>query len=66
MSAIETTKNGDGTYTIRYFGKDAGYFAKANSPAFIVDRYRWVSVHGMIGYAYSKAQARKDIIGAYH
>lgn len=66
MSAIETIKNGDGTYTVKYFGKDAGYFAKAKSPVFIGVRYRWISVHGTIGYAYSKAQARKDIMGAYH
>jgi len=66
MSAIETIKNGDGTYTVKYFGKDAGYFAKAKSPPFASAQYRWVSVHGTIGYAYSKAQARKNIIGAYH
>lgn len=66
MSSIKVEKNDDGSFTVKYLGKDAGYFTKVKSPSYIGVRYRWVSVNGVIGYAYSKAHAKKEILGAYH
>lgn len=58
-------KNPDGTYTVQYFGKDAGYISRVTYLRTKERAWRGVTVYGEIRYASSLAAARRAVIEAY-
>lgn len=64
MKAIEIKRNDDGTWTVLYFGKEAGYiepirYGKADKG------YRAVSVHGRLDHTYTLEGAKRFVIENY-
>lgn len=59
--AIEIKKNADGTWTVYYFGKEAGFietirYSKADRS------YRAVSIHGRLTHTYTLEGAKNFLI----
>lgn len=62
--AIEIRKNADGSWTVYYFGKEAGYIETIRFSR--TDRsYRAVSVHGRLTHTYTLEGAKKFVIENY-
>jgi len=62
---IEIHDNKDGTYTVLYFGSEAGFINKVKSYQTRLRQFRAVSVHGTIQYSYSLKTAKDATIAAY-
>lgn len=62
--AIEIKKNADGTWTVYYFGKEAGFIEPIRYNK--NDRsYRAVSVHGRLTHTYTIEGAKQFVIENY-
>lgn len=59
--AIETKRNPDGTWTVFYFDKEAGYINRIATPNG-EKRFRAVSVHGRLTHSYTFEGAKHFII----
>jgi hypothetical protein len=62
--AIDIKRNDDGTWTVFYFGKEAGYIEPIRYSNY--DKgYRAVSVHGRLDHTYTLEGAKKFVIENY-
>jgi hypothetical protein len=62
--AIEIRKNDDGSWTVFYFGKEAGFIEPVRISR--AERsYRAVSVHGHLTHTYTLEGAKKFVIENY-
>ena len=63
---IQTTRNADETRTVTYFGHEVGHY---NPVRYLKSRergWRYVSVHGQLGYASSERAAQRALMECYH
>lgn len=65
-SPIQTTKNADRSRTVTYFGKLVGHYAPVRYIRQGERRWRCVSVHGQLAYAWSESGARAALMELYH
>lgn len=71
MMPIDTTRNDDGTYTVTYFGKEAGYISTIKCSKqderyrTLGFKYRAVSVHGPLMHTKTLEGAKRFVIENY-
>jgi hypothetical protein len=63
---IELVQNKDKTWTLFYFGKEAGYIQRSYLGLRGQRIYRGLSVHGSIVYGESLNTVKSDLLGLYH
>lgn len=63
---IETVKRRDGTRGVYYFGHKVGDYAPVTYKPDNSRRWRVLSVHGHIDYAYSENGAQRLLLSLYH
>jgi hypothetical protein len=65
-SPIKVTKHADRTRTVTYFDKVVGHYAPVRHIRAGERRWRCVSVHGQLAYAWSETHARNVLLEFYH
>jgi len=63
---IDVTPNTDGTYTVKYFGKEVGWMQRSICRITNKPLWRALSIHGRINYFLEKSTAKDFIISEYH
>jgi hypothetical protein len=63
---IQTIKHPDKTRTVTYFGATVGHYARVQYLNQGERRWRCVSVHGQLAYAWSENGARRVLMELYH
>jgi hypothetical protein len=63
---IQWTKEGDGTFTLTYFGKTVGWMNKTKLDRREGNAYRAVSVHGNVRLCWSENMAKDWLLEQYH
>ena len=63
---IQWTEEGDGTFTLTYFGKTVGWMNKTKLDRREGNAYRAVSVHGNVRLCWSKNMAKDWLLEQYH
>jgi hypothetical protein len=63
---IQWTEEGDGTFTLTYFGKIVGWMNKTKLDRRDGLAYRAVSIHGDVRLCWSERMARDWLLERYH
>jgi len=63
---IQLTKEGDGTFTLTYFGKVVGWINATKVDKRDGMSYRAVSVHGDVHLCWSEKSAQDWLLSRYH
>ena len=63
---IDIVPNTDGTYTVKYFGKDIGWMQRSICRFTNKPQWRAVSIYGRINYCQGKSTAKEFIVSEYH
>jgi len=63
---IQWTEEGDGTFTLTYFGKVVGWMNKTKLDWRDGNAYRAVSLHGNVRLCWSQNMARDWLLEQYH
>ena len=63
---IQWTEEGDGTFTLTYFGKTVGWMNKTKLDRREGNAYRAVSVHGNVRLCWSENMAKDWLLEQYH
>lgn len=63
---IDVTPNTDGTYTVKYFGKEVGWMRRTICRITNKPLWRALSIHGRINYFLEKSTAKDFIISEYY
>jgi hypothetical protein len=61
-SPIQVQNHGDGTYTVTYFGRVAGYISRIRVKTADGVKYRAVSVHNDVRHFFSISGARAFVL----
>lgn len=64
-SPIQTIVNPDKTRSVTYFGKLVGHYARVKYLDKGERRWRCVSVHGQLAYAWNETGARRALLEMY-
>jgi hypothetical protein len=63
---IQTTRNADDTRTVTYFWHEVGHYSPIRYLKSRERGWRYVSVHGHLGYASSERAAQRALMEHYH